>query len=247
MELKLFGEEVKKLLEQEDKPNVVIKPKEKRLEPTKRVKGKDKATITLSYSNYSTDIPTQNIKKGDRFISVDFEGHNEGSVSPCDTYEEMVKEIQYLKQKHEEKYKIIIIDEEKIQYSGLLDKWKNFIINLCNEKGQEIDKIWFSNSAPYDCEVGLRLKGHRCWSNCVSFRFENYKLKAFDSGFGGGTSFVDVSTALNPNAEQEVVEKVLRQVFNKECEKDYMGFYKIDENKPIEHREINLDDKGWII
>ena len=241
-QLELFGEEIDiKKLEKKDYLKMTIPEKQKlhnyRIEKKKRAKGKDKATITLSYSYFSSDIPEKNIKKGDKFYSVSFWGHNEGSGSPCYTYEEMVKEIQNLKAKYEEKYKITIIDDEKIQYSGLLDKWKGFIVNLCKEKGQEIDKIWFDTSVPLDCEVAVRLKGHRCWNSCVDFRFGDYKLKAYDSHFGGGTSFISCD-----DEEQEIwIREIMDKVFNKECSNS--GWERDDNG----HREINIDEKGWRI
>jgi len=40
----------------------------------------------------------------------------------------------------------------------------------------------------------------------------------------------------------------MEQVFNKECDTDYVHFWdKDDYSKPITHREINIDEKGWII
>jgi len=37
-----------------------------------------------------------------------------------------------------------------------LIKWKLFIEKLCKEKGQEIEKIWFNISTPFDNEIKVR-------------------------------------------------------------------------------------------
>jgi len=116
-----------------------------------------------------------------------------------------------------------------------LIKWREFIVNLCKEKEQAIEKIWFDVSTPYDNEVEVRLKGHRCWNSCVSFRFQNNKLKAYDSHFGGGTSMLhgDID-------EEKTIREVMERVFNKECSDS--GWNKEDDG----HREIIIDDDGWI-
>lgn len=42
---------------------------------------------------------------------VDFEGHNEGSGCPCKEEEEINKEVEYLKSKYEQEYRLEIKDE----------------------------------------------------------------------------------------------------------------------------------------
>ena len=120
-------------------------------------------------------------------------------------------------------------------FQPMLTKWKDFIVNLCKERGQEIDKIWFDISTPYDCEVEIRLAGHRCWNSCVSFRFQTGKLKAYDSHFGGGTSMFNGDID-----EEKTIREVMERVFNKECSDS--GWNKEDDG----HREIIIDDDGWI-
>lgn len=157
-------------------------------------------------------------------------------------------ELSDLKRKAGE-YKVII-DEGRQKFLPLLNKWKDFIVNLCNEKGAEIEKIWFDESCPYDCEVSVRLTGHRCWNDCVSFRFQNNILKAFDSGFGGGTTMLWLSHTdylENPNLEQDKVKEVMEKVINKECDTYSVKWNKEEENKVIEHRIINIDSNGWEI
>lgn len=132
---------------------------------------------------------------------------------------------------------------EELARFPLLNKWKEFILNLCKEKGQEVDIIWFDESAPYDCCVEVRLKGHKCWNSCVSFRFEDNKLKAYDSHFGGGTSFIWLAHTdylANPNIEQDKVKEIMEKVFKGEC---CNSFWEKDTNG---HREIKLDEYGWI-
>lgn len=139
------------------------------------------------------------------------------------------------------------IDAIREPFNLLLLKWREFIINLCKEKGQEIDKIWFDDSSPYDCEIGLRLKEHRCWYACVEFRFGEGKMKAYDSHFGGGTSFVDFIPNEDFAGEEktkEIIRNVLERVFNKECDSEYNEVWNKREAGD-EHREINIDEKGW--
>ena len=95
--LELFGVEIEK----EGKKVKEVKKK------------KRKGTITISYGYYSTDIP-EKIKKGDRFVSVDFEGYNEGSASPMKE-EEVEDYVRQLYLKKSEDYKIEIIDKRKEQ------------------------------------------------------------------------------------------------------------------------------------
>lgn len=138
------------------------------------------------------------------------------------------------------------IQEKREPFNPMLNKWKDFIVNLCKERGQEIDKIWFDTSAPYDCEVAVRMKGHNCWSSCVDFRFQDGKLKAYDSSFGGGTSFVwfnHLDYQNNPNLEQDKVKEVMEQVFSKKCCSEFDDA--THDNK--EHRKIEIDEQGWIL
>lgn len=136
-------------------------------------------------------------------------------------------------------------------FNPLLNNWKNFIVNLCKERGQEIDKIWFDTSAPYDVDISVRLAGHRCWSTCVSFRFDKGSLRAFDSDFGGGTTFLGNFGCGTITTDEEIeknIREIMENVFNKKCEEDYVRFWnKEDYSKPIENRVIEIDEQGWII
>jgi len=120
-----------------------------------------------------------------------------------------------------------------------LIKWREFIVNLCKEKEQAIEKIWFDVSTPYDNEVCIRLDGHRCWSQCVEFRFQNNKLKAFDSHFGGGTSMLHGE--IN---EEEKVREVMERVFNKECSNS--SWEDNHDEREVKKRVIKIDSDGWL-
>lgn len=65
--------------------------------------------ITISESNFSTN--GEGFVNGQKFISVDFDGHNEGSGSPCLNEEEAQQEIKKLIERHRAIYTIKIIDE----------------------------------------------------------------------------------------------------------------------------------------
>jgi len=135
------------------------------------------------------------------------------------------------------------IDKLREPFNPLLNKWKSFIIELCKEKNQEIELIWFDESSPYDCEIEIRLKGHRCWNSCVSLRFQEGKLKAYDSHFGGGTSSVWLAHTdylSNPNIEEDKVKEIMENVFNRKCTDSHW------EDNHEGHRNIQVDDKGWL-
>ena len=122
-----------------------------------------------------------------------------------------------------------------------LNKWKEFIVNLCKEKGQEIEKIWFDTSVPYENEICVRLDGHRCWSQCVSFRFQNNKLKAYDSHFGGGTSMF---YGQEDEDDEKKIREVMERVFNKECSDS--SWEDNHDEREVKKREIEIDEDGWI-
>jgi len=126
--------------------------------------------------------------------------------------------------------------ELRSPYEPNLNKWKEVIVDYCKEKNQEIEHIWFDTSAPYDCEIAIRMKGHRCYYHCVSFRFQNDKFKAYDSHFGGGTSMFHFDYD-----EKEEILKILDRVFAKECsDSDWNS----GDNNDYEQREIIIDS-GW--
>lgn len=242
--LKLFGAEVLELTK--DIPS----------EPLPKPIKKKKGTITISYGTWGVDIPESNMIKGNRMVSVDFNGHNEGSGSAFNTEEEAQEEVERIKADKSD-YNIKIIDErdkKEVYTAAFLNNWKAFIVDFCKEKGQEIDKIWFDKSTPYDCEINVRMKGHRCWYNCVAFRFQSNRLKAYDSHFGNGTSFIDnwnMTKEIREQKERQDIKEILEKVFNKECSnKEWATLLKKDgENGERldndEHKEINVDEQGW--
>ena len=83
------------------------------------------------------------------------------------------------------------------------------------------------------------LDGHRCWSQCVEFRFQNNKLKAFDSHFGGGTSMLHGE--IN---EEEKVREVMERVFNKECSNS--SWEDNHDEREVKKRVIKIDSDGWL-
>jgi len=179
---------------------------------------------------------TIEITKTDRGINVFYNGHNEGSSCTYDTEEEAQKAVKDIEDRLDKTlFSIKTIDERgKVEkYQQLLEKWKKFIEDYCKEKKQEPELIWFDSSVPYDCEISVRMKNHRCYNSCIDFRFEKQKLVAFDSHFGGGTSFV------NGCDEEKEIKTNLDKVFNKKCSDDS---FCCDDGK---QREIKLDENGW--
>lgn len=211
-------------------PKFIGKPKIERPKP------KRKAKIIIGESTYKCAD-----KEGQPFISVDFEGWNEGSGSPCDTWEEAQKHIEDLKKRYSETYDIKVIDERPREKKyGYLMEWKNFIDNLCKEKGQEAE-IWFDTSAPMDCAVNVRIKGHKCYYECISFRFTNGILEAYDGGFQspfGGTNFVWNKTHQTHLDRREVISKMMERVLNNEC------CANCNESNPRIHE---VDENFWLL
>lgn len=126
----------------------------------------------------------------------------------------------------------------------LLKPWKEFLVNLCKERGHEIDVVWLDTSAPYDCAINIRLKNHRCWSSCVTFRFnKDGRLQAYDSHFGGGTTFVNAFGGTTD--VEKTIREVMEKVFNSECSNS--SWENRGDRTGDEHRIIKLDEEGWII
>ena len=219
-QLKLFGEEAKELTK-----DVVI---EKEAKPKRtRTTTKELTETDLKYEISKSKSRIKELEAQDETNWDDFDVNIKGKAVNIPLVR---NHIRYYSEK---------LGAKREPRLPLLTKWRTFIIDLCKEKGHEIDKIWFDDSAPYDCEVAVRLKEHRCWSSCVKFRFAHEKLKAYDSHFGGGTSFVSLDTS-NPNCEQDLVRQVMEKVFNKECSNS--GW----ENDFGEHRNIEINEQGYL-
>jgi len=93
---------------------------------------KRKGIIKISYSNYSTDVDEKR-KKGQRFISLDFDGFNEGSACGYDSEEELDKALKNLVEEKKD-YNLMIIDERiKQKLETPKEKYKQY----CEEKGQK--------------------------------------------------------------------------------------------------------------
>jgi len=68
------------------------------------------AIITISEGIFSNH-ENMGERRGKKFVSVDFEGFNEGSASPCDNEKEAQEQVELLLQKYGKTYKIKIIDK----------------------------------------------------------------------------------------------------------------------------------------
>ncbi len=96
-----------------------------------------KGKITIRYDYYSCD--GKDFKKGDKFTSVDFSGHNEGSGSPMKD-EEVEKYVQQLYQEKSDNHKVEIVDERIEQRKQIdLVKGKKIIVEVkygwdCNDE-----------------------------------------------------------------------------------------------------------------
>jgi len=218
--------------------------------PKEKKKVQHKGKIIVSNGNYAdsvTDYKTGESLGGREFISVDFQGFNEGYSSTYLTEMEAQKHALSLKNKHEESgeySRVEIIDERKNhkRFNYFLDEWKAKIQKICDDKGEEVE-MWYDTSAPYDCEINVRLKSHRCSHNCVNFRFAHGILEAYDSHFGGGTTFCK-KPHMSRIDEIEVVEKVMEQVFNKECSNS--SWEEDSDGKSYPKRNHNVNEFGWL-
>ena len=83
------------------------------------------ATITIKNSNYS---PSH--KNGAPYISVSFEGYQEGQGNPCDSEEEANEIVKKIQERYKDKYKIKIIDnregQDRQNYTDTQDR-ENYI------------------------------------------------------------------------------------------------------------------------
>jgi hypothetical protein len=234
MKLQLFSTEVEELVKTlpKDEPKVNKTPKKR----TPRAKStEDLSVLELKWKITEEKDELLRLEAQDETNFSDFDKSVKG------------KEVNMKLVNNHISYYQGFIDKQRANFEPILSHWKGFIVDLCKEKGQEIDKIWFDESVPYDCAIDIRLVGHRCWSSCCSFRFQEGKLKAFDSHFGGGTSFVwfcSTDYLQNPDCERDKVKEVMEKVFNKECSD---SSWENNEDREEKHREINIDEKGWLI
>lgn len=154
------------------------------------------------------------------------------------------KEVNMPLVKNHIKYYTEKLNEQRKPYQEFLNRWKKEILDYCAEKGQEVDLIWFNESVPFDVSVNIRMKGHRCWYQCVSFRFQDEHLKAYDSHFGGGTSFIDrvygIMREDNYRYDVAVMKEIMDKVFNKECSDSSW------EEGNDEKKEHKIDEMGWL-
>lgn len=220
---------------------------------TKRVK-RHKGTISIRLNNNPT-LP----------FAVDFDGFQEGSGSPCKDEEEVQAVVQRLKEE-KNNYDLKVVDERSphIKYS-YLNEYKAYIERLCKEKLEEAKEeakkrsdsvwvdfnsqnyepeIWFDSSTPYDCEIALRMKGHKCYYECINFRFEKGILKAWDNGFqspmGSGTNMLhtDYGSHQSHGDRINIIRELMERVLKNEC------CINCNETKPRLHE---VDEHGWLI
>ena len=212
--------------------------------PTEKKKVQHKGKIYIRNNVYADSVE---VNGGKEYISVQFDGFNEGSSCGYMTEMEAQREVQKIKNKKEESgeySRVEIIDERSLakRFNPMLNEWKKFIQKLCDDKGEEVE-MWFDTSAPMDCEINVRLKSHRCSYNCVSFRFENGTLDAYDSHFGGGTTICD--KMMSRVDEIHYITDVMDKVFKKECSNS--SWEEDSEGKSYPKREHRVNEFGWLI
>lgn len=98
----------------------------KKIKPKK--KPRKKGLITVKYSHYDCDQgprdnPTE--LKGDRYISVGFEGHNIGSAHPRDSEEDAIEQVKTLIEGNKEDHKIKIEDLRADGGDSMTKLWEN--------------------------------------------------------------------------------------------------------------------------
>ena len=135
---------------------------------------------------------------------------------------------EYLKQAKEE-----LIAEKKAKYAHL-DKWVEW---LKKEIPEEFD-WYYDTSAPYDSEINVHIKSHKCIGTCFNLRFdEKGKLKASDSHFMGGTHTIQGSPYVDD--EEEAIQIAMRQVVEKSIAKE------CDDSDWEENENKELADLFW--
>ena len=143
--------------------------------------------------------------------------------------------------------KVDVDAELKHQEDEYLWKWLGYIKEILDQAGEEFD-WWFDTSSPYDSEIEVTLKSHKCWPPCVSFRFKDRQLEAFDSNFGGGTSFLDPDDRKHPG---DTLKKILASVLARECEKSKFNYAEDEDSKEVVYVHIQdhltcRQPNGWI-
>lgn len=92
-----------------------------------------KAIITITPNRFYD----KSHKEGAMFTSVDMEGHNYGSASPCDNDEEIISAIKHCKEwatREGQKYEIIDLRPKKPMFVGT----GNFVLNIDRTKSQQV-------------------------------------------------------------------------------------------------------------
>lgn len=123
-----------------------------------------------------------------------------------------------------------------------LYRCKEFLEKLLKEKGEEA-LLWFETSAPYTNEVNVKLVKHKAWWSCVNFRYEkDGTLRAYDSNFGGGTSWVE----RDANEEESIME-IMSHVFANECCSTHWAA-ETQEEADIQTEKIRkaIKEDGWL-
>ena len=179
-------------------------------------KTKRKGKITISYSYASVDFDG-GIKKGDRFTSVDFDGFQEGSGSPCND-DEADEYLQKLYLEKSKDYKIEIIDKRAEQQKGF-DKLKDVktIIKIDNH---------YQNSGDYSTKLTDK-KPEPAF--CLWFDRVDSCLGAIDS------------SAMKERIKREGLEKTKQDVLDEEIQDMLNAGY---QRKNIEIKIIPLDENA---
>jgi len=134
------------------------------------------------------NIPVPKIKG----FAVDFEGHNEGSGTPCKDENEVMKQIEYLRVKHKENYIIDVVDEraKQMKIRDLVkDKKVKVLVKYGLDTNDERDFFVSDNRS----ELGI----------------ESYLGGASSSGFGGR---IDEKEKTLEEKEKEATDWIIKDI-----------------------------------
>jgi len=190
-----------------------------------------RAKITIHLCNFddNSDENLKNYREKNIHIpkikgfAVDFEGHNEGSGTPCKDEAEVMKEVEYLRVKHKENYIIDVVDEranEQKVKELVKDKKVIVLVKYGLDKDDERDFFVSDNRN----ELGIA----SCLGGCDS------------SGFGGNIGEKEKTLE---EKEKEATEWVIKDVMEDGVPRENIEVIKEEMTKEdlIEHNKWKAD------
>ena len=216
-----------------DLPNCfpVVKEMKEKSKIKKPARKRGKITIHLSeyddnseenLKNYrEKNIPCPKIKG----FAVDFEGHNEGSGSPCKDEIEVMKEVEHLRVKHKENYILDVVDERANEQKVRdLVKDKKVIVLVKYHLDSKDERGFFVSDNR--SELGI----------------ESYLGGADSSGFGGNIGEKEKTL---DEKEKEATDWIIKDIMEDGVPRENIEVIKEEMNEEdlVEHERRKAEDR----